>query len=150
MIEKIKENTHLLLLGNLLISFFLLFYINSNERLKVIVIGGQSKEESVNNLRIKICENAINAIKTKEYSDYYIHPIVIEGLKETQDKSFDFQEIQKFYFKMQDREFCRVTGLKKNGFVAFDAVISEDGPLHYRLTSIRPIKPKISEVKEYL
>jgi len=131
--ERIKENMHILLLGNFVLLVFLIFLIPKEGPSSFIVVDQSTNETE--NLRKIICQKAFKTWKEGSLSDFYMHPDIIEAISSSEE--FNLEGAQNLYFK-------------KVGFSAFEAVMSKDGPLMYRLTSLRSKKPTLTEIKDYL
>jgi hypothetical protein len=144
--ERIKENMHILLLGNFVLLVFLIFLIPKEGPSSFIVVDQSTNETE--NLRKIICQKAFKTWKEGSLSDFYMHPDIIEAISSSEE--FNLEGAQNLYFKMDGREVCFVVVKTKVGFSAFEAVMSKDGPLMYRLTSLRSKKPTLTEIKDYL
>jgi hypothetical protein len=148
--EKIKENIHLILLANLFLTLIILLSSGSGEAVNLVIINGEDKSSNETVLKKAICQQAVNSWKDRNLSKYYMHPEIIDYISDSEDDDFDIKDVEKFYIKMEGREICRIVAKKKEGFSAFEAVISKGGPLIHRMTSIKAEKPTYKEVKEYL
>lgn len=146
--EKIKDKVHILIIVNIFITVLLLF-TGKSESVNLAIVEGLDTESSMSKLKIAICKKAFFDLKQNKYSDYFVHPEVSSYLKSNEDEFF-FTEIENFFFTFEGREVCRVVGKTNKGFIAYEAVISKDGPLIYRLTSLKSEKPTYKEVKEHI
>jgi hypothetical protein len=142
--EKVKENVHILLIVNLLLSLILV--VTNQEVPSFIVVGNSNQPKE--NLRKIICESAFYSWKEGKLSSYYMHPEIVEAI--TEDLKFELDKTSELYFKMQGREICQVVAKTKEGLKSFEAVIGINGPLMYQVTSLRSRKPQFKEIKEYL
>lgn len=150
MIQKIKDNFALILLLNLFVSALVLITNDGSPDVNLIVINGKTQQGTEKELKKVICQEGFSSIKDKSFSDYYLHPQISKQIQEKNSPDYKLDSVSDFYFKMEGREICRVVAKKDDGFIAFEAVVSSDGPLLYRITSIRSQKPVYKEIKEYL
>ena len=148
--DKLKENLHILLLINMFFTFITFLSTGSSEEVNLVIINGEDKSSNDKALKKAICQQAFNSWSEDKLSDYYMHPDIINLILDEEDENLDIKDVEKFYFKMEGREICRIVARKKEGFSAFEAVISKDGLLIYRMTSLKAEKPTYSEIKEYL
>ena len=145
--EKIKTAMPILLVVNLCLTL-MLFFSNGQDG-KTIIITSKNRENK-EELKELVCRGALEEIREKRYSTFYIHAEVINGIKEDSSQDYDLSSNDKFYFSFVARQICKIVVKKQNGFIAFEAVISEVGPLNYQVTSLRSLKPSYKDVKEYL
>lgn len=150
MIDKIKENIHILVALNVILNFFILMNTKTEEVVNLVNVNGHTNSSKKIVLKKAICEMAFNSLRDLRPSDYYFHPDLIEAIKESSGDTYNLSNVEQFYFKMEGRDICRAIGRKKEGFIAFETVISRNGPILYRITSIKPETPQYSEIKEYL
>lgn len=145
LLELIKEYQPLLIALNLFLTF-LLFVFPSDSG--ITIYSPSDKTSSNSSIKLHICKSAFEGIKNKKISEYFIHPDVIKNISE--EDAYIFAADSKIYSKMAASELCNVVVRTDKGFKAFQAVIREDGPLHFRATSITFKKPEYHEIKEYL
>ena len=145
--EKLKSFMPVLLALNLCFTLMLFFTSGGEDR--TIIINSKHKENR-SELKELVCRGAFKEIKEKKYSNFYLHPEVVNGIKNDSSKDYELSSSDKFYFSFVTRQICKVVVKKQSGFVAFEAIISESGPLSYQVTSLRPMKPSYKDVKEYL
>ena len=145
--EKIKSFMPVILLLNLCFTF-LLFFTGGGDG-KTIIITSKSKDNK-SELKELICRGAFKEIRENKFSSFYLHSEVVVGIKEDSSSDYELNSSDKFYFSFVTRQICKVVVKKKSGFIAFEAIISERGPLSYQVTSLRSMKPSYKEIKEYL
>lgn len=144
-LEQIKEKLPLLVALNLFLTLILLFSTGSNS----VTIYSPSEKGSQNNaIKLHICKSAFEEIKNKKISEFFVHPDLVEGIQK--QEVYKIGEESKIFSKMAASELCNVVIKTQKGFKSFQAVIREDGPIHYRITSITHRKPEYHEIKEYL
>lgn len=148
MIEKVKDNLHFVLIVNLMLTFLILINGSSEGSVNLIAVGGNNSESSEESLREVICREAFKGWREGELSNFYIHPEVISFIKNTNKDIYKMDDVIDSYFEMKGREVCLVILKKKDGFTSFEAVISKNGPLLYRVTSLNPKKPELTKIKE--
>ena len=119
----------------------------SKETVNLIVINGKKDKLASKELREVICREAFNSWQEGTFSNYYFHPDVVTYIE---NSNLKIKDVEKFYFKMEGRDICRVVVKRAKGFSAFQAIVSKDGQLIYRVTSIKAEKPTYSEIKDYL
>ena len=148
--EKIKDNLHLFVLANLVLTLFTLGMGSNVEKTSVIPINMTHSEIDEKKIRESICRLAISSIKKEELSDYYIHPKLFDHIVTHFNDKYNLKNFHQFFFIIEGREICRIIGKNNKGFVAFNGVVSSDGPLGYRLTSFQAVKPSITQIRDYL
>ena len=150
MIERLEGKLSLLIILSILIGLFNMFSADSGTTVNLIVVNGKSNESTKSELKEVICRQAFHSWRDGKISDYYIHPDLIRQIKKSESKEFNLNDVNHFYFKMEGRDICKVVARTNKGFKAYRAVISENGLLLYRVTSIKPHTPSYTQIKEYL
>lgn len=150
MIEGLKSNTHILISLNLFFTLGLFLFSDegSSSSKSMIVLSQDGRSPSEKELKKIICHNAFYSLKNESINSHFFHIDLINQIDETVIEIA--KETSQFFVKMDGRDICRVVAKKEDGFSAFEAIISESGPIIYQVSSIRVKKPKFSEVKEYL
>ena len=150
MLEKLKENLHILLLLNLALTILGLGLGDNSSEEKIVVLGSDSVNSEGLELKRKICESAFNGWKSGSLSDFLIHPVIIKDIQDGVFSKVDIENSEKLYFKMENREHCKVIIRSKTGFKSIKAIVSTNGPINHRITSLEVIKPKIQDVQEFM
>jgi hypothetical protein len=150
--RKLKEHLPILVVANLVLTLLLIVFSGNHGESdsKMIVINGKSSDFKEVTLKELICKEAFVSWKNQKISNSFIHPEIITKIKNGAFSAFDPHEIEDIFYKIEGRDICKAIVKLKQGFVSFESVISLDGPLMYRITSLSLKKPKYAEIKEYL
>jgi hypothetical protein len=150
--NKLKDHLHILVLINLVFTFFIIVFGNGGQQSeqKMVVINGQKSDFKEISLKELICKEAFNSWKDQKISESFVHPEIINKIKNGAFDTFNPNEIDNIYYKIEGRDICKTIVKLKQGFISFESVISLDGPLMYRITSLSLKKPTYTEIKEYL
>ena len=128
-----------------IMSYLVLFQDFEN---KTVYVSGEAPENRENILKGHICEAAFSSFSHGELSSDFIHPEIIKYLRE--EASYKSEDIRDVFTKMTSRDNCRVIFKREKGFSGLNVVITSNGPLGFRVTSLSDIKLKVEDVRSYL
>lgn len=140
-----------MIIANILISLTALIAVqrSSGVEKQTIVIDGRQKELKDNSLKELVCKEAFNTWRDGKISESFMHPSVIEAIKKN-SLDIDSENITNIFTKMRGRDVCQTIIKTSEGFHAFNSVVSLDGPLMFRITSLSSKKPTLEDIKAYL
>jgi len=137
---------------NILLTLGILIYLGlfqSSEN-KTVYVSGDAPEKKEQILKGHICNAAFKAFSNGELNSDFIHPEIIQFLKESTSQSYKTQDIREVFTKMTSRDNCRVIFKRDKGFSGVNVVITSNGPLGYQITSLSDIKLRVEDVRSYL
>lgn len=149
-IKLLKDNAHFIIALIFLMQVIGGLFKSTNTVTNVTILNQREGDNEGQILKEAICREAMESLRSKRFSDNFIHPEIIRFLNGRKAQDYDLSAVTNLFYKFEGRDVCRVVAKTNEGFIAFHVVVSTDGPLMYRVTSIEPQKPTVSMVKDYL
>jgi len=149
--SKVSDKTFLLTLLNFLLLIFL-FLTNLNKQTinKTIFLSNSERGDSKKELKKSICKEAFLKYKQGDPVTDLFHPEIAHHLLEEKRSEFSMKGIDQVFVEMISKDECRVILKRKTGFSGLNAIITKDGPLGLRITTLKNIKLKLHDVRTYL
>lgn len=147
--DLLKKNMHILIAICTVFTALPLLFTGGNTSQFIVVNGDLGESEDVT-LKTLVCREAIKEIRSGSLSDHFFHPAIISQIKDSDSDDYKLPEDSKIFVHLIGMNICKGVVKTNIGFKSYEAVISQEGPLIFRVTSMIPKKPTIEEVKEYL
>lgn len=138
----------ILLICNLAMTTGILISIANSESPSINVFS-TGKDTNVE-LKDLICKSAFRSFKEGKASASLVHPELLTVIEKGDFPELKIEKDDQLFFKSIGRDVCRAIIKKEKGFSAIDAVISSDGPLGFRITTLTKVKLSVEDVRSYL
>lgn len=154
MINKFKifceKNIYILLMVNIVITTVAAFNATGSKEINFVNVEGSSVNQEQVQLKRAICEQAFKSLQNGKVLAELFHTSLLETIEKVIKSKDNLTSVNKFYFKFEGRDLCKVVGRKENGFIAYEAIVSRSGPLFYQISTLEPYKPTLKDIEAYL